>query len=193
MYCTPEPRKLFKRFSIVILTLFLCFYAEGCRPKATHSAPTQDSSMIWTSKRDCGGGHGLANAYYPMGGKEIDMANAINNYRGSLGLSVLNFAAGDGVGVARWHATDMNDHGYVGLVGSDGEDFAQRLACTLPAGHTPSHGGVIAVGQSDNVDATLEFLKSDPGANAVLTLTGNGIAWVAVGYDNGYFVIYIHK
>ncbi len=113
------------------------------------------------------------------------MANAIKNYNGQLGGQPGQTA----IGLAQWHARDMNSHDYVGLVGSDGVGFLQRWACS---GGAPQDGGVIAVGQSSDVNAVLNFLKSDPSANKVLTLGGSANTRVAVGYANGFWLIIVY-
>jgi hypothetical protein len=159
-------------------------------PTTGHGFPSHDSAATWSASVTCGGGSGSAGGTQTA--IENQMIAAIRQYRAGLGLSALNGAvSASAIGVAQWFADDMNTHDYVGLVGSDGEDFLHRFACSR-GGTSPINGGVIAVGQSDNIADVLAFLEGEPNANAVLTLSGGGNTRLAVGYSNGYWMIIIY-
>ncbi len=164
-------------------------------PPATTGPPAQSQATPYTQTTfpPCGGGTGvprLGNGGYPQSATESALSNAIINYRISLGLSALGVGNGNGEGVAQWHAQDMANNDYVGLVGSDGEDVLQRFACT---GGGPSTGGAIAVGQSTSVNAVMAYLQSNPAANGIITSTGPpGPNTVNVGYNNGFWMILLH-
>ena len=55
---------------------------------------------------------------------------------------------------------------------------------------SPPLVGAIATGQSGNINGTLNYLKTQTGANAVLT----GPTWTTlfVGYNNGFWMILIY-
>src|SRR5439155_1191546 len=88
----------------------------------------------------CGGGPSTSPG--TMTGNELTLANLIATHRYALGLpsDPIN------VGVAQWHARDMAENGYVGFIGSDGEDPNRRIVCS--GGSANTIVGVIAVGYS---------------------------------------------
>ncbi len=120
-----------------------------------------------------------------MNPTETAMANAINAYRTMNGLSSLTLSNGVAEGVAQWHATDMNNNNYVGQVGSDGESVSQRLACSGVV--VGPNNSVTASGQNNSVMATFAQLTNLPfGQNG---LDNPGLSQLAVGYDNGFWMI----
>lgn len=84
----------------------------------------------------------------------------------------------------------MAAHGYVGEVGSDGEDAIQRMVCS---GAVLTKGAeVIAVGYSTDPYAVFEDINSNFAANQAL-YSGTAYTNLSVGYSNGYWMIVISE
>src|SRR5207244_544903 len=111
------------------------------------AAPLQDAVAQWPLPIEPNKNGGPKAGGSSMTPTEFQMVAAIRAYRISIGKSGLFGGPNAGViGVAQWHANDMATNNYVGLVGSDGEDYLQRLANSDP--NFILDGGVIAVRQS---------------------------------------------
>ena len=119
------------------------------------------------------------------------LATQIRSWRASKSMSQLNGHPSPTTSVvAYYHVQDMNGNDYVGLVGSDGENITQHLACTDP--NQIINGGAIVVGQSDNVTDVFTAMTSSPAATNVLSLGGSGTTRLVVAYCNGYWCVLIY-
>ena len=127
-----------------------------------------------------------------MNSTETALAVRIANYRttiATLGTGPQNTIM---VGVARFHAADMAQHGYVGLVASDGEDPFRRIVCS--SGAAGKLTGIIAVGHSTDPEAVFNAMLADFGALEILSDTSNNLtSSLSVGYSGGYWMVILQQ
>ena len=90
------------------------------------------------------------------------------------------------VGVAQWHAEDMANNDYVGIIGSDGEDPFVRVTCS--GGPKNVGEGVIAIGYSTDPFQVFQAVISDLGCQAVIDPTFS-FTTMSIGYYEGYWMI----
>ena len=177
-----------RRIGIALFIVFF-FSVTGCDEKTTHpplSAP--ETAYSYTpSAADATGGPSAPPV--SMSGNALTLANLIINYRAQAGLdSGTNLLQPNDIlaGVAQWHANDMANNSYVGLVGSDGEDVYNRLT---NSGYANKYAGAIADGYSTDPQAVFNEMITNYSSNSVLLFSGQPLTSIGVGYSNGYWMV----
>ena len=175
---------------LTLVALILPLFVNGCQaqPRARPASPPV-SLASWTTPT-CGGGPVAPKGN--MTDTESLLASLINGMRGQSGL---NPGAPDpiAVGVAQFHARNMSNSPYVGLVATDGEDPFRRLVCSGGPGNRVT--AVIAVGRGSDPNEVFDVLMEDFAARSILVSDNGGAGYsvLAVGYSDGYWMIIMQQ
>ena len=175
---------------LVSLIAMFAILNYGCTPAPPSVPPLLvPISATTNTASTCGGGPGAPSA--AMAGNEVTLANLRNGHRLTV-PGALKALPSDNimVGVARYHAQDMANYAYLGLVAHDGEDPFRRIVCAGGAGGVQT--GVIAAGYSTDPAQAYQAIIADSSASQVLYSSTVFIS-LSVGYSNGYWMVIVSE